>query len=137
MSLFLMPVQINTSFFDLLESLRATFFWTAVKKMEKISIGSNGTSLSLIKLMVGWEIGSRDSFNLALLYKWRWRFFSEEKALWVKVIKNLCGFNGGLHVKSNRNRGPEVWNIIISVVWKLHEKRHHPAFYSQKESRKW
>nr|KAJ0222724.1 hypothetical protein LSAT_V11C200053840 [Lactuca sativa] len=29
-------------------------------------------------------IGSLDAFNMGILYKWKWRFFNEPKALWVK-----------------------------------------------------
>lgn len=40
------------------------------------------------------DIGSLDSFILALLYKWKWGFFHEPESLWVKVIKCLHGDYG-------------------------------------------
>ncbi|GKD41716.1 putative RNA-directed DNA polymerase, eukaryota, reverse transcriptase zinc-binding domain protein [Tanacetum coccineum] len=40
-------------------------------------------------------ISSLKAFNLALLHKWRWRFFVNPDSLWVKVIQALHGSEGG------------------------------------------
>ncbi|GJY82997.1 RNA-directed DNA polymerase, eukaryota [Tanacetum coccineum] len=40
----------------------------------------------------GLDFGSLHSLNLALLYKWRWRFYNHPDALWTKIIKNLYPF---------------------------------------------
>ncbi|GJR89496.1 retrovirus-related pol polyprotein from transposon TNT 1-94 [Tanacetum coccineum] len=44
----------------------------------------------------GLGIGSLYGFNMALLYKWKWRFRTTPDALWVKIIKNIFGHDGGL-----------------------------------------
>lgn len=44
----------------------------------------------------GLEIGSLEAFDLALLYKWRWRFLNESDTLWVRCIKWLYGDGASL-----------------------------------------
>ncbi|GJS52182.1 RNA-directed DNA polymerase, eukaryota, reverse transcriptase zinc-binding domain protein [Tanacetum coccineum] len=43
----------------------------------------------------GLAIGSLKSFNLALLHKWRWRFYTNPDSLGVKVIRALHSREGG------------------------------------------
>nr|GFA04400.1 RNA-directed DNA polymerase, eukaryota, reverse transcriptase zinc-binding domain protein [Tanacetum cinerariifolium] len=45
----------------------------------------------------GLAIGSLKSFNIALLQKWRWRFYSCLDLLWVKIIRTLHGSEGGFY----------------------------------------
>ena len=45
------------------------------------------------KVDEGLEIGSLGAFNMALLYKWRWRLLTGREAL-VRVIKVLHGDAG-------------------------------------------
>ncbi|GJU81563.1 putative RNA-directed DNA polymerase, eukaryota, reverse transcriptase zinc-binding domain protein, partial [Tanacetum coccineum] len=43
----------------------------------------------------GLGISSLKASNLALLYKWRWRFMNDHDSKWVKVIKSIHGRDGG------------------------------------------
>ncbi|GKE78021.1 hypothetical protein Tco_1544141, partial [Tanacetum coccineum] len=52
--------------------------------------------LSRNKVMGGLDIGSIYAFNAALLFKWIWRFINNSKALWVNVVKEIHGQEGGL-----------------------------------------
>ena len=43
----------------------------------------------------GLGVGSLLSFNLDLLFKWRWRFLRCPDALWVRVVKAMYGSDRG------------------------------------------
>lgn len=53
--------------------------------------------------------------NLSLLGKWWWCFRNENDALWVKVIKNLYGVDGGFDSIRGSGLSKGVWvNIVKS-----------------------
>ncbi|KAL4585553.1 hypothetical protein LXL04_010176 [Taraxacum kok-saghyz] len=61
-------------------------------------IGLNGTWPVLNdKDKGGLDVGSLLAFNKALLYKWRWRFLTEEGGLWRNLLINCYGIYAGLH----------------------------------------
>ncbi|GJS96376.1 putative RNA-directed DNA polymerase, eukaryota, reverse transcriptase zinc-binding domain protein [Tanacetum coccineum] len=79
----------------------------------KANLLSFGGRLTLIKAVLGslassdkggLVIGSLKSFNLALLHKWIWRFYSSLDSLWVNVIKALHGNGGGFDSTARFNR---------------------------------
>ncbi|GKD07433.1 hypothetical protein Tco_1187118, partial [Tanacetum coccineum] len=79
----------------------------------KANLFSFGGRLTLIKAVLGslasfdkggLAIGSVKSFNLALLHKWRWRFYSSPDSLWVNVIKALhARFNRLFRLEQDKN----------------------------------
>ena len=71
----------------------------------------------------GLGIGSLASFNLALLQKWRWRFFNKEGPLWCNVIKVIHGEYGGLDSREVSKVKSGAWARIIGSVNYLHDKR--------------
>ncbi|GJV85542.1 putative RNA-directed DNA polymerase, eukaryota, reverse transcriptase zinc-binding domain protein [Tanacetum coccineum] len=66
----------------------------------------------------GLAIGSLNSFNLALLHKLRWRFFSSPDSLWVKVIKALHGSECGFDLIGCKFNG--IWSKIVGTSNYLH-----------------
>ncbi|GJZ60933.1 RNA-directed DNA polymerase, eukaryota, reverse transcriptase zinc-binding domain protein [Tanacetum coccineum] len=66
----------------------------------------------------GLAIGSLKSFNLALLHKWRWRFYFNPDSLWVKVIKDLHGSEGGFD--HNGCKFNSLWSRIVGSSNYLH-----------------
>ncbi|GJT01858.1 hypothetical protein Tco_0823027 [Tanacetum coccineum] len=46
----------------------------------------------------GLGVSSYFAFNRALLFKWVWRFFSDQKSLWAKFITAIHGEKGALDV---------------------------------------
>lgn len=70
----------------------------------------------------GLEIEGLDAFNMALLYKWRWRFALEGDTLWLRLIKFLYGKDGGFLNGPRKNLGGGVWHKIIGSINQLHER---------------
>ncbi|PWA63870.1 reverse transcriptase domain, Reverse transcriptase zinc-binding domain protein [Artemisia annua] len=66
--------------------------------LEKGSLTSNG----------GLGIGSLFASNIALVFKWWWRFYSTQDALWKDVICSIHGNNAGLNVDVDTIFIPEV-----------------------------
>ncbi|GJT36186.1 RNA-directed DNA polymerase, eukaryota, reverse transcriptase zinc-binding domain protein [Tanacetum coccineum] len=66
----------------------------------------------------GLAIGSLKSFNLALLHKWRWCFYSNPDSLWVKVIRDLHGSEGGFDHNGGKFNG--LWSRIVGSSNYLH-----------------
>ncbi|GJV06889.1 RNA-directed DNA polymerase, eukaryota, reverse transcriptase zinc-binding domain protein [Tanacetum coccineum] len=88
-SIFPMP----SSIYKKLESLRSKFFWGSNVDGNKIPWIAWNTALAS-KVHGGLGIGSLFSLNQALILKWRWRFFQNPNALWVRVIKACHGGPG-------------------------------------------
>ncbi|GJT34824.1 putative RNA-directed DNA polymerase, eukaryota, reverse transcriptase zinc-binding domain protein [Tanacetum coccineum] len=113
-SLFKAPVAVLKA----LESARASFFWgggsTDSKKLSWVKWSNVLASLD----KGGLAIGSLNSFNLALLHKWRWRFFASPDSLWVKIIKALHGNEGGFDLHGCNFRG--IWSKIVGTSNYLH-----------------
>ncbi|GKB52080.1 RNA-directed DNA polymerase, eukaryota, reverse transcriptase zinc-binding domain protein [Tanacetum coccineum] len=77
-----------------LESIRALFFWGGSQGSSKLAWVKWPTVLASLG-KGGLGIGSLKLFNLTLIQKRRWRFFSNPNALWVNVIRSLLGHEGG------------------------------------------
>ncbi|PWA80255.1 reverse transcriptase domain, Reverse transcriptase zinc-binding domain protein [Artemisia annua] len=111
-SMFRVPLCVTKK----LERIRKDFFWGGVGENKKLAwikwdkvLASHGAG--------GLNIGSLRAKNLALVGKWWWRFRIESGALWVRVIKNIYGINGGL-VDNGVLRelgGSSVWRDIVRV----------------------
>ncbi|GKA90551.1 hypothetical protein Tco_0812421 [Tanacetum coccineum] len=55
------------------------------------------------------------ALNRSLLFKWVWRFCTQQSALWTKIIKGIHGEDGkiGKHVRSHH---PSLWLDIVKEV---------------------
>lgn len=76
LSLFCLPTTVS----HLLETFRSHFFWGIEEDQLKIHWVKWDVLLSSPE-HYGIDIGSLDAFNLALLYKWKWRFFNAPQAI--------------------------------------------------------
>nr|GEV11082.1 hypothetical protein [Tanacetum cinerariifolium] len=76
-----------------LESIRSHFF-------NGHALGSNKASWVIWKKVLsskdkgGLGVSSLYALNLGLLFKWIWRFYTQDKSLWVRVIKAMYGDKG-------------------------------------------
>ncbi|GKA43833.1 RNA-directed DNA polymerase, eukaryota, reverse transcriptase zinc-binding domain protein [Tanacetum coccineum] len=115
LSLFRMPRTVCNK----LEAMRSKFFWGAEDTNRKIHWVKWDLVLAS-KDRGGLGFGSLHSLNLALLYKWRWRFHNHHNALWAKIIKNLYPFSSETQgwVQVRKQVGP--WNNIMQTVSELH-----------------
>nr|GEW67325.1 RNA-directed DNA polymerase, eukaryota, reverse transcriptase zinc-binding domain protein [Tanacetum cinerariifolium] len=106
--------MVSKNVLHLMKSMRSHFF--------------NGAELSSKKLVwVKWKhaLASKDkgglgvsslfALNIALMFKWVWRFITQGSLLWARVIKALHGYDGkiGQKVKSCY---PSLWLDIIHEV---------------------
>nr|GEU92643.1 RNA-directed DNA polymerase, eukaryota [Tanacetum cinerariifolium] len=70
----------------------------------------------------GLEISSLFDLNLALLFKWIWRFLSSQSGLWTNVIKAIHGNNGSIGLSfTSRSRG-SIWIEVLKAIAKLKAK---------------
>ncbi|GJX36532.1 RNA-directed DNA polymerase, eukaryota, reverse transcriptase zinc-binding domain protein [Tanacetum coccineum] len=74
------------------------------------------------KVMGGLDIGSIYAFNAALLFKWMWRFINNSKALWVNVVKEIHGQEGGLGSGRVLKYSHSPWSSMINLVAQLKDK---------------
>ncbi|GJR41802.1 RNA-directed DNA polymerase, eukaryota [Tanacetum coccineum] len=66
-------------------------------------------------------VSSYFAFNRALLFKWYWRFKSNESSLWARVIKAIHWINGSINgFKKPMHRSP--WSVIICEINSLANK---------------
>ena len=114
LSLFVMPVTIAKK----LESLRSTFFWGGSETEKKMAWVKWDQMLAK-KESGGLEIGSLVSFNLALILKWKWRFFQSPSSIWDRLIRGLYGNCGGFYARRSTPIGTSPWSRVIAAVSKL------------------
>nr|GEX41749.1 RNA-directed DNA polymerase, eukaryota [Tanacetum cinerariifolium] len=96
-------------------------------KMKTLSIGvvlilmlKNPTWVKWTNMLVskdkgGLGISSLYALNRALMFKWVWRFLSQNSSLWANVIKSINGDHGkiGKQVKASY---PSIWLDIVKEV---------------------
>ncbi|GJR60540.1 RNA-directed DNA polymerase, eukaryota, reverse transcriptase zinc-binding domain protein [Tanacetum coccineum] len=70
----------------------------------------------------GLGVNSLYALNLALIFKWFWRFKSAHLGLWLNVIKAIYGKEGSLDHFSLSHHGCSVWSGILKAVDKLKTK---------------
>ena len=122
MSLFKVPESVIKE----LERYRATFFWGGGVNDRKISWVKWDSVLNE-RDKGGLGISSLKASNLALLYKWRWRFLNDHDSKWVKVIKSIHGRDGGFGTSDRKPAGNGIWATIVKVVDQMHEKQIMPS----------
>ncbi|GKA26171.1 RNA-directed DNA polymerase, eukaryota [Tanacetum coccineum] len=103
-----------------LESIRKNFF-NGHDGFARKSSWFNWNKALASKKNGGIGVSSFFAINRALLFKWVWRFFSDDSSLWSTFIKALFGFHGaiGLTVKPNRR---SIWFDILQAVNSLKDK---------------
>ncbi|GJY03614.1 RNA-directed DNA polymerase, eukaryota, reverse transcriptase zinc-binding domain protein [Tanacetum coccineum] len=126
-SIFPMP----SSIYKKLESLRSKFFWGSNVDGNKIPWIAWNTALAS-KVHGGLGIGSLFSLNQALILKWRWRFFQNPNALWVRVIKAVHGGPGLDNSFYSHVRDQGVWGRIAKSINAMHEKGIIPLSFLRK-----
>ncbi|GJW56280.1 putative RNA-directed DNA polymerase, eukaryota, reverse transcriptase zinc-binding domain protein, partial [Tanacetum coccineum] len=117
MSLYLMPVTVQKQ----LESMRNRFFLGGGLGEKKVSWVKWNTCLAS-KAMGGLGIGSIYALNVALLFKWIWRFCCSPNDLWVKVVKGIHGQDGGIGCNRRSNSYQSTWIAILKAVSNLNDK---------------
>ncbi|GJZ10117.1 RNA-directed DNA polymerase, eukaryota [Tanacetum coccineum] len=89
--------KVSIGVLNKLESIRRNFFNGVDGSARNMSwIGWN--KVLAYKKNRGLGVSSYFAFNRALLFKWVWRFFSDQKSLWAKFITAIHGEKGALDV---------------------------------------
>ncbi|GKD22471.1 hypothetical protein Tco_1224174 [Tanacetum coccineum] len=70
----------------------------------------------------GLRVDSLFAFNIALLFKWIWRFLSSSSSLWTKVIKAIHGNTCSLDLPISSCFRSSTWIGILKAVNKLKSK---------------
>ncbi|KAL4590821.1 hypothetical protein LXL04_003764 [Taraxacum kok-saghyz] len=107
LSLFVISVAIAKK----LESIRAKFFWGGSENEKKMSWIKCDQVLA--KREQGGLNGSRVGWEL-------WRLFNSPNALWVRLLKNFYGPNGGFYGGPRAIPGNSPWARVVAASRKLH-----------------
>ncbi|GJZ84117.1 RNA-directed DNA polymerase, eukaryota [Tanacetum coccineum] len=113
MSIFKVPMKV----LHRIESVRCHFF-NGSDRLEKKPIWVKWKSVLASKEKGGLGVSSLYALNRALLFKWVWRFFTQDSSLWARVIKAIHGTDGKIG-KSAKSIYPSVWLDIVHEVEKL------------------
>ncbi|GJW29619.1 hypothetical protein Tco_0046494 [Tanacetum coccineum] len=117
MYLYLMPMTVQKQ----LESMRKRFFIGGNLDEKKVTLVKWSTC-SASKATGGLSIGSIYSLNASLLFKWIWRFRCSPNDIWVKVIKEIHGIDGGIGRGRLFKSSKSPWNAILRSVQHLQLK---------------
>ncbi|GKB06579.1 RNA-directed DNA polymerase, eukaryota, reverse transcriptase zinc-binding domain protein [Tanacetum coccineum] len=109
MSLYMVLISVCNK----LESMRNHFFIGADIGEKKITWVKWKKCLAS-KNMGGLGIGSIFALNVGLLFKWIWRFLCNSIDLWIKVIKEMYGFHGGIFDENMQRSSLSPWCGILS-----------------------
>nr|GEX69244.1 RNA-directed DNA polymerase, eukaryota [Tanacetum cinerariifolium] len=101
-------------------------------KMKTLSIGVNSKKASWVnwkKVLTskdsgGLGVSSLYALNRGLMFKWIWRFYTQESSLWVRIIKAIHGADGinlmnYMHVKLGDGIKTAFWEDAWSEGGKL------------------
>ncbi|GJS06705.1 RNA-directed DNA polymerase, eukaryota, reverse transcriptase zinc-binding domain protein [Tanacetum coccineum] len=110
MSIFKVPMKI----LQRMESIRSHFF-NGSDPLAKKPTWVKWTNVLASKEKGGLGISSLYALNRALMFKWVWRFLSQNSSLWANVIKSIHGDHGkiGKQVKVSY---PSIWLDIVKEV---------------------
>ncbi|GKA10232.1 RNA-directed DNA polymerase, eukaryota [Tanacetum coccineum] len=107
MSIYKVPKAVLAS----MEALRRRFFYGALDNEKKISWIKWSKILSP-KKHGGLGVSSLYALNRALLFKWVWRYISQDNSLWARVISSIHGTKIQDHCLSSSS----IWNSIVREV---------------------
>ncbi|GKD77962.1 RNA-directed DNA polymerase, eukaryota, reverse transcriptase zinc-binding domain protein [Tanacetum coccineum] len=113
LSIFKVPMKV----LHRIESIRCQFF-NGNDRLDKKPIWVKWKSVLASKEKGGLGVSSLYALNRALLFKWVWRFFTQDSSLWAKVIKAIHGTDGKIG-KSTKSIYLSVWLDIVHEVEKL------------------
>ncbi|GKE89082.1 hypothetical protein Tco_1566557 [Tanacetum coccineum] len=110
MSLFKVPAKVLLN----MESIRCHFF-NGIKHNGKKPIRVKWNKVLASKEKGGLGVSRFYALNRALLFKWVWRFYTQQSSLWTKIIKGIHGEDGkiGKHVRSHH---PSLCLDIVKEV---------------------
>ncbi|GJU12747.1 RNA-directed DNA polymerase, eukaryota, reverse transcriptase zinc-binding domain protein [Tanacetum coccineum] len=94
-----------------MEAIRARFFNGADAKSRK-SCWVSWKKVMASKDTGGLGVASLFALNRALMFKWVWRFITQKKSLWTRVIKAIYDDDGKIGKKVNPSY-PSIWLSII------------------------
>nr|GEU52511.1 RNA-directed DNA polymerase, eukaryota [Tanacetum cinerariifolium] len=123
MSLYKVPKAI----LDSMESCRRKIFIGAMEKEEKISLVKWSKVLAP-KKHGGLGVSSFYALNRASLFKWVWRFISQDNSLWARVIVSIHGYSFQDQAFSSSSR----WNSIVREIHVLKNRDIDLVAYCQK-----
>ncbi|GJS39123.1 hypothetical protein Tco_0564166 [Tanacetum coccineum] len=109
MSIYKVPKKIINS----LESIHCHFF-NGVDHLSKKPIWIKWKKVLAPIDKGGLRISSFYALNRALLFKWIWRFYTQDSSLWAKVIKGIHGEDGKID-KPLSNLHSSTWLDIVKV----------------------
>jgi len=110
LSLFPMPAMVATS----IKKKFISFLWSGKEEGKKLCNVSWST-ISLPKSAGGLGIGSLRNKNKALLFKWLWRFGSEESSMWKDVIKSIYNTKYSKIILQDHLSGiGNTWSCIVN-----------------------
>ncbi|GKB70054.1 RNA-directed DNA polymerase, eukaryota [Tanacetum coccineum] len=116
MSIYKVPIGVLSK----LESIRRNFFNGVDGSENKIAwIGWDKVLSS--KKNGGLGVSSYYASNRALLFKWVWRFFTQESSWWSRFIKVVHGNQGAIDSRIMSSRG-SLWLDIIRDLFSMKSK---------------
>lgn len=104
-----------------LESIRSQFFWGGDGIDKRISWVQWKQVLNS-KEKGGLGVGSLKALNLALIQKWRWRYYMDTKGIWIKIIASIHGQHGGFGSYGTIHKRNGVWSSILKAIDQMHTK---------------
>lgn len=94
--------------------------------------------IQLPRTMGGLAVGNLFHRNLALLFRWIWRFFSENESLWKSVIKGKFKYSDHFEIADlqiPKSGGP--WRNICATILNNPEAKKLVVTGIRKKSRGW
>ncbi|GJR87200.1 RNA-directed DNA polymerase, eukaryota [Tanacetum coccineum] len=116
MSIFNVPIGVLNS----LESIRRNFFYGVDGSDRKLAWISWNTVLAS-KKNGGLGVSSFFAHNRALLFKWVWRFLTDDSSMWTRFIKAIFGNKGALNTHKLMPRR-SLWHDVIHAIHSLQSK---------------
>ncbi|GJY64667.1 RNA-directed DNA polymerase, eukaryota, reverse transcriptase zinc-binding domain protein [Tanacetum coccineum] len=116
MSLFNVPAGILKD----LEPIRRNFF-NGIDKSERKMVWIGWDNILALKKNGGLGVSSLYATNRALLFKWVWRFLTQEPSLWSRFIKAIHGTKGAMDIQKLTNKG-SIWYDLIRAFSSLNQK---------------
>nr|GEV63397.1 RNA-directed DNA polymerase, eukaryota, reverse transcriptase zinc-binding domain protein [Tanacetum cinerariifolium] len=116
MSLYKVPVGILND----MESIRRNFF-NGIEKSEIKMVWIRWETILASKKNGGLGVFSFFSTNRSLLFKWIWRFLSQDSSLWSRFIQAIHGVRGAI---DNKNSSIKclIWLDIVRDISSLNHK---------------
>ena len=119
MTLFPVPQGI----IDKIIKLQRNFLWSG--SMDKNTMALiNWKAVQLPRVYGGLSVGNILHRNLALMYKWIWRYFAEPNSLWRRVIQTKYKYSSNLTIldlDAPKHGGP--WKALCSHIFKHPEAK--------------